>query len=338
LPCHTKAATWLSNAYYAANADQYPEAVAQRLSEYATFWGISSEVEKAATSIKEAAEGHERSLADSDFAIVWGDGPNKERKYPLRNAAEIEKAARWLSRYRNELVFLDKHAIAVKLREKAAALNVPAVLQDELVTRCAGLGYCAAATAKDAWEKRALLSRERHPEYAAAAQQTSEMISDRNFDFIDLGSRIKMAEVMDQFDRTTGLASTYGDDSGLYAPEDTLFIITEKVANDMVNGISQTITGTVYEKTSLAVLDSHTLREWCGDELTDACGGVILDTEKLAELLPTLPRPDAEAFDRMANAIGISVFARQKVAMDAGLTEAELRELAELYQQEAVLP
>jgi hypothetical protein len=85
-------------------------------------------------------------------------------------------------------------------------------------------------------------------------------------------------------------------------------------------------------------LDISHIRQWLGDEFADEVGGVMLDTTKLAAIVPTLPRPEAEMFERMASAAGISVFARDKTAMDRGLTREEMEALAAQYGQEQAVP
>jgi len=151
------------------------------------------------------------------------------------------------------------------------------------------------------------------------------------FEARDQGYRTKMAALMDQFDRETGLNQLY-DEGGLDRPEDVLFQVTEKVASDFLGRHVRTTTGTIYEKVALAMLDTETLRNWMGDEFADDCGGVMLDVQKLADIIPTLPRPDAEMFERMASAAGVPVFGKEKSA--ATMSDAERQELAAIYQQQ----
>jgi len=156
------------------------------------------------------------------------------------------------------------------------------------------------------------------------------------FEARDQGKRIKMAECMDQFDRQTELHHLY-DEGGLPRPEDELFQITEKVAGDFLKNHVQTTTGAIYEKNALAGLSPDIIQEWMGDEMVDACGGAMLDVEKMAEIVPTLPKPDAEMFERMTSAAGIPTFAREKAAHDQGLSRDEMQTLAKEYGQERSL-
>ncbi len=338
-PCHTKAATWMSALFFADKQTQLPWAeaasVRERLIKSATHWGILPVVEGLWEKMAaDAAQGYAK-LADADFALVWTAEGRKERHYPLRNGNEVKMASQWFDTYHREFGFDDKHTIAAKILTKAAAFGA-AVVNPELLDRCAGFGYCAAATAATAWDKRASLAQQRFPEHAAEAVKLAKAIRSGTLEARDQGRRVKMAGLMDQFDRQTSLYKLY-DDGGLERPEDVLFGVTEKVAGDFLKNHVQTTTGAVYEKMALDSLTIDNVREWLGDEMADAVGGVMLDTTKLAEIVPTLPRPEAAMFERMAHAAGIPVFAREKAAMDQGLSRDEMQALAADYGQAASL-
>lgn len=339
LPCHTKAATWMSSLFFGDKHKQLPpaeaEAAKERLLKSAAFWGIKPEVEQLWEKMAADEQQGYLKLKDTDFALVWDTGDRKERHYPLRNGNEVKMASQWFGNYHREFTFDDKSTIASKILTKAAEYGA-ITENNELLTRCAGLGYCAAETAAQAWEKRASLLTARYPEYAAEATKMAATLRSATFEARDQGRRIKLAGLMDQFDRQTALHMLY-DNGGLERPEDVMFAITEKVASDFLTGHVQTTTGAVYDKMALDRLDINTVRQWLGDDLADECGGVILDSTKLAEILPTLPRPEAEMFERMTSAVGIPVFAREKSAAAKGLSPQEMQELAAQYGQERIL-
>ena len=58
-----------------------------------------------------------------------------------------------------------------------------------------------------------------------------------------------------------------------------------------------------------------------------SAGGVMLDTEKLAEELRTLPRGDAKLFEALANSAQIAPFNKQ-----ASLSKQALLKLASAHQ------
>lgn len=332
-PCHTKAATWMSTLFYADQRNSVEPATAalieQNLTKSAEYWQILPDVRALLTKVAEDSKLGLTKLADSDFALVWTAGGVKERHYPLRNATEVKTAATWFNQHRDEFNFDDKHLMATRILEKAAEFGCR--LDDrEILERLAGFGYCAAEAAAQAWEKRANLLRSTLPDYAAEAVKLASTIRTATFEARDQGRRVKMANLMEQFDQQTGLCKLYGQ--GLERPEDVLFQITEKTASDFLRDHVVTTNGAVYEKTALERLDIDTVRQWLGEDTADAFGGFSLDVEKMAEILPTLPRPDAEMFEKMTQASGIPVFAREKASAAQGFTLDELHELAKAYQ------
>ena len=56
-----------------------------------------------------------------------------------------------------------------------------------------------------------------------------------------------------------------------------------------------------------------------------------MDIEKLSEVLPTLPRSDAETFDRLLSEAGIEPFAKEAAQEQQGLTKQDLFALAASY-------
>ena len=60
-----------------------------------------------------------------------------------------------------------------------------------------------------------------------------------------LDNLIKLASLIDQFDRTAGLVKLYGD-GGLARPEEVLFSVNEKCASQFVTAHVETTTGNTY--------------------------------------------------------------------------------------------
>lgn len=337
-PCHTKAATWMSALFFQDQRRKLNPSIAdqaeQRLTKSASFWSIQPAVTALWEKMAEAETTGFAQLQDADFALVWeGGNQPKERHYPLRNAGEVKMASAWFDNYHGEFTFGDKNRIASKILIKAAEFGAP-MDNSEFLYQCAGFGYCSASDAATAWEKRGTLTQQTFPEYSEEAFRMGQSIRTNTFEARDQGKRIKMAELLDQFDRQTHLDKLY-DDGGLERPEEVLFVVTEKVANQFLSEHAQTTTGAIYEKQALERISIEDVRSWMGDALADevAAGGMYLDVEKLAEVLPTLPRDDAAMFEKMTSALAIPVAAREKAAADQGMTLDEMHELAEEYQQ-----
>ena len=332
-PCHTKAATWMSALFFGDKRSEFSESqalgIAQNLLKSASYWNIKDEVNDLWTKMAADEQAGMTRIPDSDYAFVWEVGGRKERHYPLRNAVEVKQASVWFGDHHGDFRFEDKHKIAQKILEKAAATGAALENQD-LLDRCAGFGYCAAEAAAQAWEKRATLTRRQYPEYATQAKTVAVTLRNATFEARDQGRRIKMASLMEDFDTQTQLDRLYGE--GLERPEEVLFQVTEKVASDFLSENVTTTTGAIYEKTALQKVDIDTVRSWMGDDMADEVGGVHMDIEKLAEIVPTLPRPEAEMFEKMTSSLNIPVFAREKSASEAGISLADARQMAEHYQ------
>ena len=334
-PCHTKAATWMSSLFFGANhrhiAPSQAEPIRERIIKQASYFGIVPEVEALwAKMADDAAKGYQE-LPDEQFALVWTADGSKHRNYPLTNAVQIKQASDWFGKYHGEFSWADKHQIASKIVARSEEESVP-ISNSELLLKCAGFGYCAAIDAAAAWEKRASLVQTSAPAYAAEARKMAEVIRGATFEARDQGKRIKMAALMDQFDRDCRLNTLY-DEGGLERSEHALFSITEKVASEFLNTHTQTTTGAIYEKTALEKLSLDDITRWMGDEFAQevATGGVFVDMDKLAELLPTMPRDDAEMFERMTAEAGINPMAYEKAAEAAGMSDEDRQALAAQY-------
>jgi hypothetical protein len=77
-------------------------------------------------------------------------------------------------------------------------------------------------------------------------------------------------------------------------------------------------------------LPSEGLRDILGEEFVNrvSTGGLMLDTEKLAEELRTLPRVDAKLFERLADSASVKPFGKE-----ASAKRDALLKLASLHRQ-----
>lgn len=307
-PCHTKAATWLSAAYFAHQQSQYSQSqgdfVRDRIIKTARFFNIEPGVQQLFKEASAVNSYEDAVTPDSAYALIWkaADG-STQRNYPLRNPSEVKVAADWFNKNWTEFDFDTRHAMARKLFTKMAELQITVDDSDQ-IERCAGFGYCEKVAMQSAWQVRAALSRKRYPEYSKQAEVLANSIANNEVDLRDFGLRTKMASSMDEFDSVTMLRKYYG--SSIDWPENTLFAVTQKVAADFVSDHVMTTSGAVYTRDDLRQLSAGDLQDWMGTEFTAKCGGVIINHRKLAETLPTLNKDDAQLFDKLAAAKGIA--------------------------------
>lgn len=334
-PCHHKAATWLSAVFFGDKRASLDPTVASRveanLVKQATYFSILPQVRAVWEKMAKQAGDTLASLPDSAFALVWDANGTRHRNYPLRGSQEVKAASDFFGRHHNEFVFSDKHTIATKILQKAHEFSAP-IEHGELLRKCAGYGYCPTETAVKEWEKRATLLNRTMPVYAAEATKMAASLKQVGLSIRDQGCRIKLADLLDQFDRQTHLDRLYTT-GGLQRPEEVLFEITEKVASDVMASHVHTPTGAVYDAGELTKLSYSTVEHWMGTQFADAVSvGCMLDVEKLAEAMTTMPRSDAVMFDRMAKAATIDRVAQGAAAEPVGLSDEERQALAQQYQ------
>jgi hypothetical protein len=334
-PTHTPAATWLSTAFLHMKAAEYEPAYVKRvqtvLDKAASFWGILPTVRKVQDEITKEAADQLTQLSDDAFALVWRyeDG-SVERNYPLRNRSEVEKAAQWFCTYRDDFEFSDRHMVAGRIVEKAAAfgLQLPAGLE-EVLQKTAGNGVSPVADICESLNDRAgrLYSRNSliANEFSKIANELEQAPA-----VLDKAARLELAQYMDTVDRHYGLAREYG--KTIERPEDSLFGITQKTAQELESAHVRTSSGAIYEKEQLDRLSGCDIEAWMGTKMAEAysIGAAFVNVEKLAAALPEFSREDAEMFDKMAAASGISPAAIDR-RREPGMTEQEKAELATLY-------
>ncbi|NDD52476.1 hypothetical protein EBZ39_01110 [bacterium] len=332
-PCHTAPATWMSALFFADKQAQFDAreaaAIQSRIHQAAEYFGIRGAVTELEEKVAASAAQDINSLPDSEFAIVWvSDVGGKERHWPLRNAEEVKFAAAHFKTFRDNFVFDDRHVIATKILEKAAQYDADVSGAEGSLELAAGLGACAAKVASDMIKDRVRLTRRQHAQLAVELSKLAEAVDQNPEMARTVDMRLKLASAVDNFDRNTNLYRLY-DAGGLPRPEEVLFAITEKVARDFMAQNVETTTGNVYALDDLEKLAVDDVREWLGDDFADAvsAGGVYMDREKLAAIVPTLDRGMAAMLDRLMSEKSAGAVVKSASA-DSLLSLARLHELA----------
>jgi hypothetical protein len=332
-PCHTAPATWMSALFFADKKAQFDTkeaaAIQSRIHQAAEYFGIRGAVAELEEKVAASSAQNINSLPDSEFAIVWvSDVGGKERHWPLRNAEEVKFAAAHFKTFRDNFVFDDRHVIATKILEKAAEYNADVSGAEGSLELAAGLGACAAKVASDMIKDRVRLTSRQHAPLAGELSKLADVIDQNPERARTVEMRLKLASAVDNFDRSTNLYRLY-DAGGLPRPEEVLFAITEKVARDFLDHNVETTTGNVYALDDLEKLAVEDVREWLGDDFADAvsAGGVYMDREKLAAIVPTLDRGMASMLDRLMQEKSDGPVVKSAAA-DSLLSLERLRELA----------
>lgn len=319
-PCHSAPATWLSALFFADKQAEFNEKQAQdiqgRLHAAAKFFGILGSVQEMETKVAAANADNINNLGDDQFAIVWSGADGvKERHWPLRNATEVKYAAAGFEKWRDEFVFDDRNTIAEKILQKAAEHNADISEQEHVLALTAGYGACATKVAADMLRDRAKLVTRSNQSAAVEMMKLASVVEENPEQARGHETRIKLAAVVDEFDRENHLYRLY-DAGGLPRAEEVLFAVTEKAARDFMSQNVETTTGNVYALEDLEKLALDDVRNWLGDDFADAvsAGGVFLDRDKLASIVPTLDRGMAASLDRLMQDNKLAAVVRTKAA------------------------
>ena len=333
-PGHTAAATWTSMAFLLdKQAEMRPldaEMINERIMRCGVLHGITKELDALK---KQAAEGKRipedlATLSDDDFGLVVGNS----RHCPLRNPQEVKEASAYLFKHRDQLPFELRRAFADKILAKQAAFGV--TLGQEMnayVEKQAGYGACTAKEAATLIRNRVHATSNFGPrtELQQEMLKLAELIETRPSQLRAPGMRVKVAAVVDHFDREMKLVGHYGPD--FPRVEDVIFDLTREKVAEAAREHCSTVTGNIYALRDLERLKLAEVRDYFGDEFADrmTSDGIHVDSEKAAQLLPTLPRNDISHLERLMNDLGIKPMAKEASSQAIGISHKYLQELAE---------
>jgi hypothetical protein len=337
-PCQDAPSTFLSALFYQEKrAEFHPKdqrRIEERLDKYIAYWDIKTAVDQMKARWAELHKAAEDNLPDSAFAYVWTDDTGvKDRRLRLTNAMEVKAAADWLHQYRDRLPFEHRHVMAKKILVKQASFGVGLGENTEFIQRQAGLGVCEPTEVVQMIEQRAALAKNAQlRDHFLKMAGTVRTLPRRA---LQPEMLIKLATTMDQLDRQLGLAGRAESYTGVVKrPEDVIFKATfDKIASER-QAVVATTSGKVYEKQAFKKLAMSAIKDLFGDEfaglVTDPLGD--LDTEKLAEQVAALPRPDAELFDALLDENGIYPSLQKAASAGVGFSNEDMQAWAAAYQ------
>lgn len=317
-PIHTRAATALSVAYFAKTAGELgpaaAAATADKLTAAASYWGVVDDVASMLTPPTKAASACEAYL-DADA-----------KAGPIGDEAELQAAAAWVGEHRDAFEPDVRVKYAAAILDRAATLGVELIAHDDL-RKMAGLGLCVANELIESLAQRERLLK-RADDKLAMRGLAAAVAADPGLFNVDRELAAKVATTLAEFDREVGLDRVYG--SRLRRPDEDIYGVTtaaiEKYAEDHI----RLQNGSIYDLNDVARMPVAGLADQIGEDVAfSLSAGDLIDREKAAEVLPTLPRDDAARFDRLAAACGIG--ARTKAAEDrSGLSDEAFAALASI--------
>ncbi len=323
-PCHTKAATWLAQAYFSLNRGAYSTKEAgliqDRIDKSASYWGIRGILDGFKKSWTKLASQEALNVPDEDHALVIDYGDHKLRRMPMPNALSVKLAANYLYANRFKYPYLWRKTAARRILRKMAYYDDLAVRGVKIagaelgatrltpdvqnyLQRAAGLGANVPIRIAEKIAERVIMLPERFDEIRLKLAEVAKNIGE--MENITLAELDKVAELVDAIDRETGLCNYYH--RNVEMPEQFCFDILEKEAAAAVEGHISLTTGNAYPVEVFQKLPLAKIAEVMGKEFADAvadASGLSLDLSKLAEIAPTLPRPDAALLEKAIDAAG----------------------------------
>lgn len=311
-PCHTKAATWLSQLYFLESRHQYPTRraaeVQDRINKAAAYFAIGG-MTKAA---KESWEQHNNpaapDLPDGDYAIVIDYEGAKVRRLPISNAENVKMAAQQLYQKRADYPYEWRIIAARKILHKAAELNAPISPElGEYLCKAAGFGSTMSKEAATKLGYRVLMLPKTAKDVRAKAAKLATTIAKLD-DFPPPAQLIKLAAIVDRLDREHGIHRHYGE--GVETPEEMFFNVTEKRASAIGTTLFELTTGTAISKDMLHRCDLQKVAGALGQDFVKAvmsADSLDIDMDKFAAVARTLPRNDALILERALQSAGIPI-------------------------------
>jgi len=320
-PCHTKAAVWLSQAYFLYSKGKYDTGKADeiqvRLRKAAEYFQISPACEDfVAQWNKAAGTDDDRDLPDSAFGLVVEAEGNKRRLFPMPNAASVKAAGEYLFSNRFKYPYPWRKqaarnilAAAIRWDEKAKkGEDVPGDYgslrfePDTLSYLEKASGFASSFpghVAEKIAQRVLMIDNRKHGDVRVKLAELAVVTAQISPKRVTAELLEKIAEAVDVVDRETGIYRQYAN--GVDLPEESFFQLLEKDAQAVIDGFVTLSTGNTYPVAAFDCIPLDKAAEIMGTEFKDAVSGLdgSVDPKKLAEVAPTLPRGDAQLLERL---------------------------------------
>lgn len=340
-PCHTKAATWLANAYFQLAKSSYTKDeclhIQDRITKFAEHWRISSLVKDfTETWTKISSFQAPSNVPDEQYALIYKSGDTVVKRMPMPNPASVKMAAEYLYANRHQYTYpmrkfaarrilsrmidFDEAAAKGTLEKSASVFGVQLNLDtQEYLERAAGLGINHPVHVATKIAERCMLIKRSFKELGVKLAEISLAMAEKDPVDVTPEELQKLAEIIDGVDRETGLCRFYKT-SELQMPEEFLFDILEKEAAAAAEEHVKLTTGGVYPMAYLATLPMEKISAVMGDEFAQAVkdSDGSFDMDKFAELAPTLPRDEAVLLEKAIKESYADVFSKEAASPKAG--------------------
>jgi hypothetical protein len=288
-PVSSPADTWMSAAYFNENKHNIKSAdlkgyVEQVIKRAAEQYGISKDVDDVLC--RRSVEVLDPENDEGNYCLVMKDasGGTVSRDYPVFDAEGLKKACTYFARNRSSYPLETRTRIAIGLAKKAAQFNIDI---PELISKEAMDAVPYRPFLMSELMERILLTKD--AESATVIGSLVEMLNFASSDEL-IKSADDFVHTLDELDQLNGLDKHYG--RLLLSPSEVVFSMTVKQAESAVRD-NITLNKLTFSATKLAGVSPFVFREALGDDiLAEISDNGKLSAEKLAAVIPTLPRPD----------------------------------------------
>ena len=304
-PCHTKAAAYLANAFFQQAKPLYPKTeaalVQASLNKFAEFWKITHLCNLFNQRMDKIASGGAEDIPDKDYALVYTVEGQKIRRMAMPNAMSVKAAGEYLFANRYMYTYPMRKFAARRILGKALEYDEKAAKGEKVATfvelrfepdtlnyleRAAGFGTCHPREAAEKVAERAIMLGKSLPDLKVKLAEIAESMS--NLHEVQPSELQKLAEVIDEADRASGLNRSYSE--GVELPEEMFFRVLEKEAESVVGRFITLQTGRSYDVTDLFKLQLEKVAAVLGKDFIEAVqdDNKQFSAYKFAAIAPTL--------------------------------------------------
>jgi hypothetical protein len=332
-PTHTKEATLLSQLYFLNAKHLYDSKeaglVQVRIDAGAKYWSILGATHHVKKAWHDAHNPVAPDLADDDYALVTEYEGQTIRRFPMPTPASTKEAAHYLYQNRAKYPLDWRRTAARKILTKVAEHNAEVdPIVHEYLCKAAGFGSNSPERVYRAMARRVYAATDKYRDLqvklAEVANSVRALKSPPSPKFMS-----KIAMMIDQFDRTTGLHRLY-DEGSMDLPEEICFELTEKVATAVKNDHIVLTTGTALPISYFTEMPLDKLAGIMGTEFSQAVAsedGIGVDPIKFAQIVPTLPLDDARLLEQAMASAGNEKQARAPLMANAEFSKEEMVEM-----------
>lgn len=303
-PLDSKANCWTSALYfYGAQHNQSPtmKQAEARLERWAGIWGIADDV----AAIKQAMQ---TQVQDVTYALTMEQNGHVIQRCPDHSPEYATKSAEWLYENRNAFPIKVQQAAAQRLVKVANLDKVSRKVAEYMQKLSDPETQYMALNVKVA---SAICSRL----YMVPTSKWGELGAELLKVATDLGTDPYtpcpvgpvLLEAIEGFDVEHGLHRKWGAD--VAHPVDVVYSYNRTKAADTLAKVVQLTSGGTVDLNHIGNDQLERGLKMAGDEFLDYCrpDGLTVDRSKASEVLPTLPKPEAQRFEQGIKAAGYTL-------------------------------